>query len=388
MTINQSTALTEPAPTATPPMRPSDAAALAATELGIFNGPAFALTLRVAKMFSESTLIPKHYQGNPANCMIALNMAQRIGADPLMVAQNLYVVHGTPGWSAQFLIACFNKCGRFSALRYEFQGKEGEDSWGCRAVATELATNEKLLGPLITISLAKKEKWYEKDGSKWKTMPEQMLRYRSAAWFVRAYAPEIAMGLHTSDEIFDAQPNEFGVYETTIETEPPSAPLPTADEIIAELAAKYGLTDQDEIGLLNRFVRETAQVQKRSADVIAAGCLEHYESFTQAFTPWFKKEAAAAKPKKKTKAAEPDEPVSAPAPEPAQPGPESQASPAPPAAKHIIPATQAALDKELGRLGTPGHLPSHLAERFGTGDPSELDEILAQECLKFLRAMN
>ena len=35
-------------------------------------------------------------------------------------------------------------------------------------------------------------------------MPEQMLRYRAAAWFVNVYAPEIAMGLRTAEEEQDA----------------------------------------------------------------------------------------------------------------------------------------------------------------------------------------
>ena len=68
----------------------------------------------------------------------------------------------------------------------------------------ELATGEKLEGPLITIGLARKEGWFNKTGSKWHTMPEQMLRYRAAAWFVNVYAPEIAMGLRTAEEEQDA----------------------------------------------------------------------------------------------------------------------------------------------------------------------------------------
>ena len=214
-----STTLAELQRNAAPPMKPGDDA----TELGFFNGPAFALTYRVAKVFSESTLVPKHYQGNPGNAMIALNMAQRLGADPLMVMQNLYVVHGTPSWSAQFLIATVNKCGRFSSLRYKWSGTKGQDDYGCTAHAVELATGEVLEGSTVTISLAKKEGWHSKQGSKWQTMPEQMLMYRAAAWFVRAYAPEIAMGLQTAEETLDAKPNEFGVYESvgpaTITTE-------------------------------------------------------------------------------------------------------------------------------------------------------------------------
>ena len=55
----------------------------------------------------------------------------------------------------------------------------------------------------ITIAMAKAEGWYSKTGSKWQTMPEQMLRYRSAAFFVRAYAPEISLGIATDDEARD-----------------------------------------------------------------------------------------------------------------------------------------------------------------------------------------
>ena len=161
------------------------------------------LAIRAANVLSKSTLVPKEYQGNVANCIIALNMANRMSADPLMVMQNLYIVYGNPGWSSQFLISTFNTSGKFSALRYEWVGDEGKDSWGCRAWAVEKATGEKLTGATVTIDLAKKEGWYSKNGSKWQTMPQQMLMYRAAAWFIRAYAPELAMGMHTSDEIFD-----------------------------------------------------------------------------------------------------------------------------------------------------------------------------------------
>lgn len=165
---------------------------------------------RMANLFSASSIVPDIYRSkgqndytSKGNCVIALDMALRMGANPLMVMQNLHIVHGRPAWTAQFLIATLNKSGKFSALRYAFQGTEGNDDWGCRACATELATGEKLQGPLITIGLAKKDGWYNKSGSKWQSMPGLMLRYRAAAWFVRTYAPEIAMGLKTVEEMQD-----------------------------------------------------------------------------------------------------------------------------------------------------------------------------------------
>ncbi len=213
------------------------------TALSLFSADGFELVQRMAKAFASSTMVPKQYQGAAgiANCIIALNMAQRIGSDPLMTMQNLYVVHGTPAWSAQFLIATFNACGRFGAIDYEWEGKPATDEWGCRAVSVEEKTGRKLVGALVTIALAKAEGWHGKAGSKWKTMPEQMLRYRAAAWMVRAYAPEIAMGLHCVDEVEDSHDgqavNGNKVSIQRLEDLLPDVVEPETDEATAELFA-------------------------------------------------------------------------------------------------------------------------------------------------------
>lgn len=168
-----------------------------------FNSNAnWELAQRVAKAFAASTLVPQAYQNNLPNCLIALEMANRMGASPLMVMQNLYIVHGNPGWSSKFLVASFNQCGRFSAMRYEWNADKTE----CRAWAIEKATGERIDGPKVSVAMAKEEGWSTKNGSKWKTMPELMLMYRAAAFLIRTYAPEISMGLQTDDEIIDITP--------------------------------------------------------------------------------------------------------------------------------------------------------------------------------------
>lgn len=189
--------------------------------VGLTDSQGFELAQRAAKLLASSSLVPKEYQGNIPNCVIALNMAQRVGADPLMVMQNLVIVHGKPTWSSQFLIATVNTCGRFSALRYEFFGKQGTDEWGCRAWAVEKATGEKLVGTDVTIAISKKEGWFAKNGSKWQSIPQQMLMYRAGSWWTRAYAPELSMGLHTADEmrdVYDAGMDEDGAYVVTAES--------------------------------------------------------------------------------------------------------------------------------------------------------------------------
>lgn len=162
---------------------------------------------RVAQMFSKSELVPKKYIGNVSNCMIAMEIADRMKISILMVMQNLDVIMGRPSWSSQFLIATLNSSGKFSPLRYDEDESEGGRT---RAWAIDKATGDKLYGEWVSMNMAKAEGWIEKSGSKWKTMPGLMRRYRAASFFVKQFAPEISMGFQTVEEIRD-----FEVIETT-----------------------------------------------------------------------------------------------------------------------------------------------------------------------------
>jgi hypothetical protein len=191
---------------------------LPAVQMGFGSNQSFELMQRVSKMFASSTLVPAAYQGNISNCCVALNMAHRMGADPLMVMQNLYIVHGNPSWSSKFMIASVNVCGRFSALRYEWRGENGKSDQACRAWAIEKETNERLDGAWITWEMVEKEGWSKKSGSKWLSMRDQMFIYRAAAFWQRAYAPELTMGLSTAEEQTDIiDMHDDGSYTVTTE---------------------------------------------------------------------------------------------------------------------------------------------------------------------------
>lgn len=161
---------------------------------------------RMAKAFATSSLVPEAYRNNVPNVLIAMEAASRIGASVFAVMQNMDVIHGRPSWRASFLIATVNASGRFSPLRFRFEGDKETEEWGCRAVATDRENGEECVGALITMGLANDEGWSKKNGSKWKTMPEQMLMYRAAAFWSRVYAPELSLGMQTADEVIDVTP--------------------------------------------------------------------------------------------------------------------------------------------------------------------------------------
>jgi hypothetical protein len=197
--------------------------------LGMDTVQGFEALQRAARLLCASSLVPERYRGAEGlpNAVIALEMATRIGASPLMAMQHLYVVHGQPGWSAQFLIASVNSCGRFTALRYEWTGKKGQDAWGCRAWTIEKETGQRLDGSWVTWEQVKSQGWLSKNGSKWQSMPEQMFMYRSAAYWQRAYAPEVGMGLRTTEELEDSIVDVPAFDAVTI---PNAAPSLAADE--------------------------------------------------------------------------------------------------------------------------------------------------------------
>jgi hypothetical protein len=180
----------------------------------------FELRQRQARALAASSLMPAHFQNNLPNVLIALEFAERIGANPLMVAQNLAIVKNRPSLSSSFLIATVNASKRFTPLRFVFQGQPYTDQWGCRAKAKSLEDQEDCLGTLITIRMANAEGWTK--NAKWQTMPEQMLIYRAAAFWVRVYAPELSMGLLTKEEAFDISESVAGPVAAVLNAKTPN----------------------------------------------------------------------------------------------------------------------------------------------------------------------
>ncbi len=154
-----------------------------------------------ASALSRSTIIPKAFQGQPANCFVALDMANRLGASPMEIMQNVYVVHGTPGFSAKYAIGMANKSGVFKGpICFEETGKGDSLSVTAYAIVRE---TEQRVEFTCDMAMARAEKWTS--NPKYKTMPGLMLRYRAATLLIRTSCPEVLLGMHTADELEDVR---------------------------------------------------------------------------------------------------------------------------------------------------------------------------------------
>lgn len=168
------------------------------------NSDMLAQAWKSANFLSKTSLVPDMYKGKPEDCLIAIEIANRTGLTPLTVMQNLYVVKGKPGWGGQMSIALVNGSRRFTGeLEFVFVGEENTLTWGCFARAVKRSNGMECVGDCITMQMAKNEGWLDKSGSKWKTMPRQMMMYRAGAFFARVYCPDVLIGLPIADELKD-----------------------------------------------------------------------------------------------------------------------------------------------------------------------------------------
>ena len=173
---------------------------------------------RMAKSLAESDIVPTLYRGKLGNCIVALEIANRMGMSTVQVMQNLNIIHGQPSWKSQFIIGLIKGCGRFEGFDY----KETADS--CQCFALEKASGKQVTGIKITMDMAKKEGWTK--NSKWSTMPQTMLRWRAASSFGRFHIPDLILGIQSVEE------NEVIDAEIEVVQETPESKLDKVNEIL------------------------------------------------------------------------------------------------------------------------------------------------------------
>lgn len=164
----------------------------------------FNLMQREAKIFAYSPLIPEHLRKGGenqaiANCYIALKLAKTMGEDPLVVLQNIHIVSGKAGFSAQYMIARANAAGIFKG-RIDWRIDRTPGNLAVTAFATLKDTGQEV-SVTCDMAMAKAEGWDK--NPKYRSMPEVMLRYRSATFLVRFYAPDVMLGYQTAEEVTD-----------------------------------------------------------------------------------------------------------------------------------------------------------------------------------------
>ena len=164
------------------------------------DADAFEHIWRVATAFSGSKMVPECFRNKPQDTFVAIQMALQLQINPLLCLQNITVINSKPSFSAQFMIGLANSRGPFAGpLTWHSEGQGDSLSVTCQATLT--ATGE-VVSVNVSMAMAKADGWTK--NAKYRSIPEQMLRYRSATWLIRLYCPEVTCGMQSTDELKDS----------------------------------------------------------------------------------------------------------------------------------------------------------------------------------------
>jgi len=182
--------------------------------------------MRFADTLSKSSLVPKDYQGNPGNCIIAMQWGGEIGLPPLQAMQSIAVINGRPSIWGDAMLALVRGSGLLEYIR-----EEPTDT-GCTCTLKRRGEEEVVRE--FTVEDAKKAGLYGKQGP-WQQHPKRMMQMRARAFALRDVFTDVLRGVHIAEEARDL-PTEKDITAESSTVDGENKPKSRADKARAALA--------------------------------------------------------------------------------------------------------------------------------------------------------
>ncbi|HAH0497257.1 TPA: recombinase RecT [Escherichia coli] len=173
--------------------------------------------------------VPKHLQGNQADCMAVAMQAAQWQMNPFAVAQKTHLINGVLGYEAQLVNAVISRSGVLAnRFEYEWYGpwekiigkfniRKGEK--GEYRVPGWTMADEAGIGIVIRATLKGEDQPRELDlllaqartrnSTLWADDPRQQLAYLAVKRWARLFCPDVILGVYTPDELEDRQEREI-----------------------------------------------------------------------------------------------------------------------------------------------------------------------------------
>lgn len=152
-------------------------------------------------MMSKSSIVPKDYQNNPGNILVAIQWGMEIGLQPLQSMQSIAVINGRPSIWGDAMLALVRSSGLLEAIN-----EEVTDS---KAVCTIKRRGEQEVVREFSMQDAKQAGLAGKQGP-WAQYPKRMLQMRARAFALRDVFPDVLRGVHVAEEAQDLGERDMG----------------------------------------------------------------------------------------------------------------------------------------------------------------------------------
>lgn len=167
------------------------------TELAITN-PVAAMSIsekqQYAELLAQASLLPKQYQRNPANVLLAMELGQSLSIPPIQAINEVHVIEGKPSASANLIGGLVRRAGHVLRIRVD------RDAMQATAQIIRNDDPDYTFEVTWTMDDAKRAGSTGKDN--WKKYPIAMLKARAITEVAREACPEALMGIaYTPDEL-------------------------------------------------------------------------------------------------------------------------------------------------------------------------------------------
>ena len=167
---------------------------------------------RLAQFIAQSGLVPKGYQGRPADVLVAIQYGMEVNLPPMAALHSIFVTNGRPSlWGDGFLaVIMASGVYRDHEEYYMVDGKRQEF-----LVSTDLAKdnttavctfwradNPRPRTGTFSISQARKAGLLSKQGP-WQEYPDRMLKMRARGFAGHDAFPDVLKGMRSAEETID-----------------------------------------------------------------------------------------------------------------------------------------------------------------------------------------
>lgn len=183
--------------------------------------------MRFANVLSASGMVPKELQGNPAACIIALELGLELGMAPMAAVQNIAVINGRPAVWGDAALATIQTHPEFLDIDEEIEGEGDLMVAVCRAYKKSRGM-DRPVERRYSVEDAKRAGLWGKSGP-WSQHPKRMLQMRARSFAIRDAFPGALKGMILAEEARDIK----DVTDSVV-VEPVAELVPTATESKAD----------------------------------------------------------------------------------------------------------------------------------------------------------
>ncbi|MNJ37775.1 RecT family protein [compost metagenome] len=202
--------------------------AATSTSALVLDGDSLDKMMRLADVMALGrATLPKHFNGNSADCLAVVMQSMQWKMNPFAVAQKTHLVNGVLGYEAQLVNAVITTCAPVvDRLHYEWygdwekvigkfeirKGEKGEyrvpgwkmadeEGLGVKVWATFRGEAEPRVLELLLAQAR------TRNSTLWADDPRQQLAYLATKRWSRLYCPDVILGVYSPDELEEtAQP--------------------------------------------------------------------------------------------------------------------------------------------------------------------------------------